>query len=128
MNNPMPLSVALNVCFPHGGVQKSTLMKAIGQGKLKCFRLGRSYMVTETDIKDWIESCHVKKTPDCGSANVQAENQDGSSLTTDVNTQQAIAEQIARRLRNTSAKNTRHPGTGETPAKVIHLKSRSHKS
>ncbi len=46
LGNPMPLDTALTICFPHGGVQKSTMLKAIRQGKLNCSRLGRVYLVT----------------------------------------------------------------------------------
>lgn len=128
MSAPMPLDTAIQQCFPFGGVHKSTMLKAIRQGKLNCTRFGRVYMVTAKDLEDWATACRVEKKHVYGSENAQAENPDGSSLTPDVNTQQEIAEQIARRLRNTSAKNTRPPGTGPTQAKVIHLKSRSRKS
>lgn len=124
----MPLDAALQHCFPHGGVYKSTLMKAIGQGKLKCFRLGRSYMVTETDIKDWMKSCRVEKMQGSGSGNVQGENQSGSFSTTDANTQQAIAEAIGQRLRSGLIQSTSRPGTEPTQAKVIRPKFRSRKS
>lgn len=46
MNSPMPLNIALQKCFPHGGVSISTMQKAIRQGKLNCSRLGRVYLVT----------------------------------------------------------------------------------
>ena len=52
MNNPMPLNIALQNHFPHGGVSISTMLKAIRQGKLNCSRLGRVYLVTAV-------FCHV---------------------------------------------------------------------
>lgn len=55
----MPLSVALETCFPYGGVHKSTMLSAIRAGKLECTKVGRSYMVTEADIQNWTEKCRV---------------------------------------------------------------------
>ncbi len=46
MTVPMPLSTAIALHFPHGGVSISTMLKAIRQGKLNCSRLGRVYLVT----------------------------------------------------------------------------------
>ena len=128
LSNPMPLDAALRHCFPFAGVTKSTLLDAIRQGKLNCSRLGRGYFVTEAAVQDWITSCRVEKKQGSGSENVQGENPVGSSLTEDANTQQAIAEAIGRRLRNTSSMNTPCPGTGQTQAKVIRPKFRSQKS
>ena len=125
---PMPLSAALQKHFPDGGVTLSTMQNAIRQGKLNCSRLGRVYMVTAEDIQDWMKSCRVEKKQGSISASEKAENQDGSFLTADANTQQAIAEAIGRRLRGSSSMNTSRQGSAPTLAKVIRPKFRSRKS
>jgi hypothetical protein len=55
----MPLSVALKVCFPYGGVKKTTMLAAIRSGKLECSKVDKAYMVTEADIQNWIEKCRI---------------------------------------------------------------------
>jgi hypothetical protein len=50
-NTPIPVGVAAKVCFPFGGLTKSTLMYAIRAGKLAYEKNGRAYFVTGRDFK-----------------------------------------------------------------------------
>ncbi|MFZ5674425.1 MAG: hypothetical protein ACOZAM_15825 [Pseudomonadota bacterium] len=52
-NTPMPLKVAVEVCFPYGGLTKSALAYAIRRGDLAYEKVGRSYFVTRRDIEKW---------------------------------------------------------------------------
>lgn len=53
---PMPLEVAVKVCFPHGGATVSTLRRAIRAGELAAEIIGKGYMVTAGAIQDWREN------------------------------------------------------------------------
>ena len=54
---PMPLQVAVQTCFPHGGATVSTLRAAIRAGDLRCRLVGRNYLVTKPDIESWMDKC-----------------------------------------------------------------------
>jgi excisionase family DNA binding protein len=81
-DTPMPLSVAVRLCFPHGGATKSTLLAAIRDGKLAYEQVGNRYLVTETDIEAWRETCRRERR-DRASGYVSGvdAHQSGSSLT-----------------------------------------------
>jgi len=53
----MTLRVAVEKCFPHGGVTLSTLRLEIRKGRLKYEKIGRAYFVTEADILEWRQLC-----------------------------------------------------------------------
>lgn len=50
---PMPLKVAVEVCFPYGGLTKSALFYAIRSGRLAYEKIGKSYFVTRRDVEKW---------------------------------------------------------------------------
>lgn len=56
-DTPMPLPEAVRRCFPYGGATVSTLRRAIRAGELTAEYIGRQYMVTETAIQTWRETC-----------------------------------------------------------------------
>jgi hypothetical protein len=56
---PMPIKVAVQKCFPFGGIKASTLMHAIRAGRLAYEKHGRSYFVTKRDIEQWRQTSRV---------------------------------------------------------------------
>lgn len=50
---PMPVHEAVKVCFPYGGLTKTTLFDAIRSGHLAYEKLGRSYFITRRDVEKW---------------------------------------------------------------------------
>lgn len=112
---PMPLQVAVETCFPHGGVTKSTLLAEIRRGRLGYEKIGKTYMVTETDIEQWRQSCRVTKSPP-GSTCARAgeETPCSSSSTTDERSALVAAQTMSAALKKNSG-NTSPRRTAQTP-------------
>jgi hypothetical protein len=60
----MPLQVAVETFFPHGGVTKSTLLAAIRDRRLGFEKIGKTYFVTGADIQQWRDTqCRAAACP-----------------------------------------------------------------
>lgn len=82
MTEPMPLAEAVRICFPFGGVTKSTLLAAIRSGVLDFERIGRAYFVTEANVMKWREKCRgVAKAHGSKSTGAREGQTDTSSAT-----------------------------------------------
>ena len=126
---PMPLHVAAQICFPHGGVTKSTLLAAIRAGSLTYAKVGNRYLVTEADIEGWMKQCRIQaKARDYGSESARGERPSISSGVSDrAKLAQASALLTAQAL--TKPSRTISPRTsGPTPANVISLPSPAQRS
>jgi hypothetical protein len=60
---PMPIKVAVEKCFPFGGLKKFTLMNAIREGRLAYEKHGKAYFVTKRDIEQWRNASRVAAKP-----------------------------------------------------------------
>lgn len=128
MLEPMPLDVAVRVCFPHGGITKSTLLAAIRKGALGFEKVGRTYLVTAADIAAWREKCREEaKGRVCSYASARAARPCTSSGTDRLRSAQAAALMMSQALTRPS-RNTSQSISGPTPENVISLELQSRKS
>jgi excisionase family DNA binding protein len=54
--NVQPFSVSVPVATHLSGVGKTTVYKAIAEGDLKSFTLGRRRLILVSDLRDWLVS------------------------------------------------------------------------
>lgn len=120
---PVPISKAVEMFFPHGGVTKSTLFAAIRRGELACEKIGKAYMVTEADVIEWRKMCRKEtKGQDSGLGNAKAEPPSTSSNMERSKSAQAAALMKANALTKPSPP-ILPPTSSPTPGNVTLLKS-----
>jgi hypothetical protein len=122
METAMPLDIAIGKFFPDGGISKEHLLAAIRRGELACEKIGRSYFVTASDIKEWRNRCRAKGsrqgfTSDSG----KAVNPDGSLSMEERKSTLAAALAITRRLKKNSGNTSLNTGKS-TPAPATPLR------
>jgi excisionase family DNA binding protein len=113
---PMPLAVAIERCFPHGGATVSTLRSAIRAGDLRCRFVGRSYLVTQADIDTWMTKCQdTAKARTFTSDAARAARQSGSSR---MERMRLAQDALTLMLKTSDSKSSRHTAqrnSGQTP-------------
>jgi hypothetical protein len=99
-----------------GGLTARVLRAELKRGRLTARSIGGKYLVTETDLAEFVERCRVgenRNLPACGSDHATDVNPNGSSLTPGASAEQAAASATAKvlkgRSRNTSRTSTAHP-------------------
>src|SRR5262245_59634401 len=102
---PVPLSKAVRIWFPHGGVTVSTLRGEIYKGRLEVERIGGKIFVTGEAIEAMRNRCRDQpKVPISGSKPMTAEKSTGSSAMDQLSAEQAAvrttAQALRKRLRN----------------------------
>jgi hypothetical protein len=125
---PMPLAVAVEKLFPHGGVTIWTLRAACRNRELAFERIGRGYLVTEADVMEWRNRCR-DEARERGSISGSA--RDGlhsmSSSTESTKLAQAAALMMSRELTR-PCQNTSQRISGQTRASAASTLSTARRS
>lgn len=123
-DDPVPLSEAVRLFFPHGGATVSSLRTEARKGRLALERIAGKDFVTLRAIQDMRAKCRtVASQPASISGKEGAGPTPGSSSTERMKQAQAALEPICKALKSSSPSGS--PRTrGPTPANVISIKSR----
>jgi hypothetical protein len=101
--DPLRLSDAVAIAFPHGGMTVSGLRREIKRGRLECEVIAGKQFVTLLDIKDMRSKCRAdQKGPASISANAEDAKPYGSSSTEKTRSAQVAARAVAERLKKPS--------------------------
>ena len=60
---PMPIEQAVRRFFPYGGATRATLLSACRTGKLGYAKIGNRYLVTGSEIEDWLKNSRIERSP-----------------------------------------------------------------
>ena len=124
-NEPLPLSIAVDIAYPHGGITVRSLRTERDKGNLETFKVAGREFTTLADIREMERRCRERQralASTCEGERVA--KQSGSSAMAPTNTlpsaemDVAAARAIVERLKKPSADTSRQ-STGRTRANVI---------
>lgn len=116
-DTPMPLDFAVRRFFPHGGVTKEQMLAAIRRGQLRAEKIGRAYLVTAGDIREWRRTCRVNGCqPGSISGSAKVEMRVGSLSMDERKLTLAAALASIKALKKSSAPTSRKRGRSTPPA------------
>ncbi len=126
-DEPVLLSRAPSIFFPHGGVSVSTLRTEMRKGNLVTERIGGKDFVTAKAIKDMRSRCQGHGSRPASISEQKVESASGSSETgSGIDAQTALRNRLSRPSR--PSQTTSPTASGPTRRNVVHLRSTSEPS